>query len=764
MNQSIADAIEKARPEVMKAAAENAPISDLISPLFDGIYTLDNDIDNNKVFEVFHSLPDRSLTTYYKVIKRPLSLTQIKRSMPRYRNIQNFIHDLAQITYNARLFNMKGSGIYNDAVFLDGYLNKAIEVLRETNKFSNDDLAYPVIGPLPEGSDVEMEFGSDSSEDDMSDDSEDDDDDGRRKSRRKSVRTKKKMDSDSQRHRMDEMPRKRGRPPIVDKPHEYRIKAILRGVRKARDEQGLVRSFPFEKLPEKRDYPEYYQEIAKPIALDNIKKNIKRRKYDTVEAFLNDMNLMFANARQFNMEGSQIYNDAMILQQEMMLLADEEMRKPDSTYQDLASRNNNKTSRLPLDSVQHRGDTYRVGDWVHIHNMNDPSKPTIGQIFRIWQAPDGQKWVNACWYYRPEQTVHRVDKVFYENEVVKSGQYRDHLVDEILEKCFVMFFTRYQRGRPQGIGDRMVYLCESRYNEVEKTFNKIRTWKACIPDEVDSLDYAMDLFEKVQPLRRLPSPIKHTLAPGAREDDPVPEATLGVENAPPVIGAVYRRPYDPSDPPEEPTPADEYIEPPQFQRTNNNNNNNHNIPGDFASPQPHGMGGKPGSAHMAPRPAPEQQSVRTVVPGNSALHPHYTPAPLQHIQMQGPVPVHAQPIGPVGEQQIFQVVGPPVNFTLPEPVQQQLSAGYELDPETNEPSKVARWPTQEKTMAVQWFISPPVHCPDTFEPSKDTQMYGKLKLSRSGEPPTKMRIVRVGHSAKYLAFKAKKKAAAEGAK
>ncbi|KAG5356234.1 hypothetical protein CJU89_5960 [Yarrowia sp. B02] len=167
---------------------------------------------------------------------------------------------------------------------------------------------------------------------------------------------------------------------------------------------------------------------------------------------------------------------------------------------------------------------------------------------------------------------------------------------------------------------------------------------------------------------------------------------------------------------------------------------------------------KPGSGHLAPRPAPEQPSVRTVVPGtNSALPPHYTPAPLQHIQMQGPVPVHAQPIGPVGEQQIFQVVGPPVNFTLPEPVQQQLSAGYELDPETNEPSKVDRWPTQEKTMAVQWFISPPVHCPDTFEPCKDTQMYGKIRLTE-GEPAKKMRIVRVGHSAKYLAYKARKRA------
>ena len=113
---------------------------------------------------------------------------------------------------------------------------------------------------------------------------------------------------------------------------------------------------------------------------------------------------------------------------------------------------------------------------AYIKNGNEGQKPTVGQIFRIWrEVADGQRWVNACWYYHPEQTVHRYDKLFFENEVVKSGQYRDHLVDEIIEKCYVMFFTRY---RHRVIGNKSVYCCESRYNEHEKTFNKIRTWKA----------------------------------------------------------------------------------------------------------------------------------------------------------------------------------------------------------------------------------------------------------------------------------------------
>jgi len=63
-------------------------------------------------------------------------------------------------------------------------------------------------------------------------------------------------------------------------------------------------------LPSKKDYPFYYQIIAKPIAMDTIKKKIKNNNYKSVKQFRDDWNLMFNNARTFNEEGSQVYNDA----------------------------------------------------------------------------------------------------------------------------------------------------------------------------------------------------------------------------------------------------------------------------------------------------------------------------------------------------------------------------------------------------------------------------------------------------------------------
>ncbi|KAG0128409.1 hypothetical protein HOY82DRAFT_489145 [Tuber indicum] len=339
--------------------------------------------------------------------------------------------------------------------------------------------------------------------------------------------------------------RKRGRPPRVDTPMEIRVKNVLKALRKLKDESdGRLRISTFEKLPEKKEFPEYFQEIKDPIALDIIRKNVKRREYKTFDHFIADMELMFENAKSFNEDDSDVYGDAVILQEEMRKAAEvEKARKDEDITGGEEGERGNKPTRLPLEKVEHRGETYRVGDWIHIINPNDPNKPTVGQIFRTWKDHEGQIWINACWYYRPEQTVHWAEKKFYADEVVKTGQYRDHHIDEVLSKCFVMFFTRYSRGRPKGVDEKKcpIYVCESRYNEIEKHFNKIKTWKSCIPDEVRGQDYELDTFEKQQVLKKLPSPILHLLPENAEEGDPLPDAKMGVENAPPIIGAVFKR-------------------------------------------------------------------------------------------------------------------------------------------------------------------------------------------------------------------------------
>ncbi len=67
---------------------------------------------------------------------------------------------------------------------------------------------------------------------------------------------------------------------------------------------------PFIKLPSKRFYPDYYEEIKKPIALNGIKKKLNTRVYQSVKELVDDFELMFKNAMQYNVEESLIYKDA----------------------------------------------------------------------------------------------------------------------------------------------------------------------------------------------------------------------------------------------------------------------------------------------------------------------------------------------------------------------------------------------------------------------------------------------------------------------
>lgn len=58
--------------------------------------------------------------------------------------------------------------------------------------------------------------------------------------------------------------------------------------------------------PSKKDYPDYYQIIQDPMDLRTIENNIRTERYNNEEALMDDMKLMFRNARHYNEEGSQV--------------------------------------------------------------------------------------------------------------------------------------------------------------------------------------------------------------------------------------------------------------------------------------------------------------------------------------------------------------------------------------------------------------------------------------------------------------------------
>ncbi|VDL60867.1 unnamed protein product [Hymenolepis diminuta] len=110
---------------------------------------------------------------------------------------------------------------------------------------------------------------------------------------------------------------------------------VLEAICTATNSMGTLLALPFMRLPSKnalgmgcrlnqlfyiplfppRMYPDYFRRIANPICLAKIRRKIKRNEYHNLADVRSDLDRVFVNAQTYNMEGSDIYNVAVYLQQ-----------------------------------------------------------------------------------------------------------------------------------------------------------------------------------------------------------------------------------------------------------------------------------------------------------------------------------------------------------------------------------------------------------------------------------------------------------------
>ncbi|KAH7094872.1 hypothetical protein FB567DRAFT_565925 [Paraphoma chrysanthemicola] len=716
--------------------------------------------DPTKLFQ--RKVNKRSVPDYYDIIKDPMALSTIKQKVSgrEYKTFAGFVRDLALIPHNAQVYNRQDSQAYVDALDVKKIILAELKRLVDEKIISEEVATLPYLGEIPEQDPLlpeeEEEEDEEEDEEELEVDEEEDDeeeDEGKRKRRRgpRSTAAISKREGggrakEDTKNDDPESRKKRGRPPRVDTPMEARIKTIMKGIRKPRNKANKLMVSAFERVPDKAVMPEYHAEIKNPMAMDILKRKLKRKKYNSVDHFMVDVELMFENAKQYNEEESQIYQDAVHLQKEARKIAKAEKEKPDTDFV-------MEEGRIPMpNGILHNGELWKVGDWVHIQNANDLTKPIVAQIYRTWQDADGGKWVNACWYYRPEQTVHRFDRHFLENEVVKTGQYRDHRIDEVVDRCFVMFVTRYNKGRPRDFPpDKEIYVCEARYNEENHKLNKIKTWASCLPDEVRDKDYVMDLFEAPRKLKKNPSPIAYLLKDEQKEDDDLPKPEWGAENAPPKIGAVHRRPRDPKDsPPPEPTPPPPPTPPPApaLPTPSLPTASSHG----FDSSRNYPIAQAPAITPM-PAPTPQQHHNAAYTPTHPTHYHSHSQSPAPHVHQQAVpgqayqpitphVPFTPQPAAPMqtyqtprpapGYQQPY-VQQPPAGYKAPQPVEV-----FVLNDHANAsiPQEIREQFQRDEKGRVLFFTAPPLNVDQP--------------LTKEGRA--------IGHSARYLAAKAKKDA------
>ncbi|KAJ7070729.1 RSC complex protein [Mycena amicta] len=102
--------------------------------------------------------------------------------------------------------------------------------------------------------------------------------------------------------------------PTGKQPSLHRLaKSRLKKVIEKTDDNGRILSAIFMDLPSKKLWPQYYVQIKHPRCLTAIQKKVKDKQYLTITDFVDEVELVFKNAMEFNLEHTQIWEDALTL-------------------------------------------------------------------------------------------------------------------------------------------------------------------------------------------------------------------------------------------------------------------------------------------------------------------------------------------------------------------------------------------------------------------------------------------------------------------
>ncbi|XP_066206772.1 protein polybromo-1 isoform X15 [Saccopteryx leptura] len=271
-------ALAAARYEEGESEAESiTSFMDISNPFYQ-LYDTVRSCRNNQgqlIAEPFFHLPSKKkYPDYYQQIKMPISLQQIRTKLKNqeYETLDHLECDLNLMFENAKRYNVPNSAIYKRVLKLQQVMQaKKKELARRDDIEDGDSMISSATSDT--GSAKRKRNTLDSEMLGL-----------RRLSSKKNIR-------------------------------KQRMKILFNVVLEAR-EPGSGRRLCdlFMVKPSKKDYPDYYKIILEPMDLKIIEHNIRNDKYSGEEGMIEDMKLMFRNARHYNEEGSQVYNDAHILE------------------------------------------------------------------------------------------------------------------------------------------------------------------------------------------------------------------------------------------------------------------------------------------------------------------------------------------------------------------------------------------------------------------------------------------------------------------
>ncbi|XP_063131410.1 protein polybromo-1 isoform X37 [Rattus norvegicus] len=311
-------------------------LKEILEQLLEAIVVATNP-SGRLISELFQKLPSKvQYPDYYAIIKEPIDLKTIAQRIQNgsYKSIHAMAKDIDLLAKNAKTYNEPGSQVFKDANSIKKifYMKKAeiehhemtksslrirtatnLAAARLTgpshNKSSLDEERNPtskcyrnkraVQGGRLSAITMALQYGSESEED-------------------AALAAARYEEGESEAESITS---------FMDVSNPFH--QLYDTVRSCRNNQGQLIAEPFFHLPSKKKYPDYYQQIKMPISLQQIRTKLKNQEYETLDHLECDLNLMFENAKRYNVPNSAIYKRVLKLQQVMQAKKKELARRDD---------------------------------------------------------------------------------------------------------------------------------------------------------------------------------------------------------------------------------------------------------------------------------------------------------------------------------------------------------------------------------------------------------------------------------------------------
>ncbi|KAM7063505.1 protein polybromo-1 isoform 20-T28 [Molossus nigricans] len=278
-------------------------LKEILEQLLESIVVATNP-SGHLISELFQKLPSKvQYPDYYAIIKEPIDLKTIAQRIQNgsYKSIHAMAKDIDLLAKNAKTYNEPGSQVFKDANSIKKifYMKKAEiehEMAKSSLRIRNK---RAVQGGRLSAITMALQYGSESEED-------------------AALAAARYEEGESEAESITS---------FMDVSNPFY--QLYDTVRSCRNNQGQLIAEPFFHLPSKKKYPDYYQQIKMPISLQQIRTKLKNQEYETLDHLECDLNLMFENAKRYNVPNSAIYKRVLKLQQVMQAKKKELARRDD---------------------------------------------------------------------------------------------------------------------------------------------------------------------------------------------------------------------------------------------------------------------------------------------------------------------------------------------------------------------------------------------------------------------------------------------------